>query len=288
MSWSQTYDTASPAGTDDPSEADDRIRETKAAIQERLAVDHKFSLTGTEVSATDSGEHTKITFNVTISDPTQVAGKSHLYMKDDELFYQDDTNTTKQLTNAGALNVAGAELLGILANDTYFTAVNSAGSGTVNLIKAGINDLATLPNGTEMASSAAPVEDEAVVNKKYADTKEAILATQATASIFGTRTFNDTTPAALVQGTVYKAECDGFLTVSSAGGDGTQFTVYIEQGDATPDVVVGLVEFNANYDSASTFTIIKDDYVTLTRTLGSAAIDYMSFVPIGTGGLVAQ
>jgi len=169
MSWSQTYDTASPAGTDDPSEADDRIRETKAAIQERLAVDHKFSLTGTEVSATDSGEHTKITFNVTISDPTQVAGKSHLYMKDDELFYQDDTNTTKQLTNAGALNVAGAELLGILANDTYFTAVNSAGSGTVNLIKAGINDLATLPNGTEMASSAAPVEDEAVVNKKYVD-----------------------------------------------------------------------------------------------------------------------
>lgn len=99
--FNETYDTATPAGTDDPSEADDRMRETKAAVQERLAVDHKFSLTGTEVSAADSGEHTKITFNATIADPTQVAGKAHLYMKDDELVYQDDTNAALPITNGG-------------------------------------------------------------------------------------------------------------------------------------------------------------------------------------------
>lgn len=99
--FNQTYDTATPAGTDDPSEADDRMREIKAAVQERLAVDHKFSLTGTEVSASDTGEHVKITFNVSLADPTQVASKAHLYMKDDELVYQDDTNTALPITSGG-------------------------------------------------------------------------------------------------------------------------------------------------------------------------------------------
>jgi len=193
---------------------------------------------------------------------------------------------------------AGADLNGSSTSDiTINTNKFTVAGDTGNTVIAGtasvggtltITGVATLGDASKLATAAAPTDPCDIVNMEYADTKEAILATQATASIFGTRTFNDTTPAALVQGTVYKAECDGFLTVSSAGGDGTQFTVYIEQGDATPDVVVGLVEFNANYDSASTFTIIKDDYVTLTRTLGSAAIDYMSFVPIGTGGLVAQ
>jgi len=257
MSWSQTYDTASPAGTDDPSEADDRIRETKAAIQERLAVDHKFSLTGTEVSATDSGEHTKITFNVTISDPTQVAGKSHLYMKDDELFYQDDTNTTKQLTNAGALNVAGAELLGILANDTYFTAVNSAGSGTVNLIKAGINDLATLPNGTEMASSAAPVEDEAVVNKKYVDDNTTMVPAITSAGTGYTGGESVTFPNGLIMKFGYIAEAGGAATVTF--------------GDAFPNAAIsGSVTMKAETarDTAATIVSLSTSAMSI---MGAAA-----------------
>ena len=167
--FNSTMDTATPAGSDDPSEADDRMRETKAAVQERLAVDHKFSLTGTEVSATDSGEHTKITFNVTLADPTQVSGKAHLYMKNDELFYQDDTNTTKQLTNGGALNIVGAEILGILANNTFFTAVDNAGTGTVDLIKADASDVPVVPDGIETATDAAPASDKKLANKKYTD-----------------------------------------------------------------------------------------------------------------------
>ena len=113
--WSYNMDTASPAGSDDPSEADDRMREIKAAVQERLAVDHKFSLTGTEVSATDTGEHTKITFNATIADPTQVASKSHLYMQSDELRYQDDTNSAFDLTSGGKLGSASTDLLANIA-----------------------------------------------------------------------------------------------------------------------------------------------------------------------------
>jgi hypothetical protein len=58
---------------------------------------------------------------------------------------------------------------GVAANDSYLTGTDAAGTGTVNLIKAGTNDLATLPDGAEMASSAAPTENEGVANKKYVD-----------------------------------------------------------------------------------------------------------------------
>jgi len=54
-------DIATPAGSDDPAEADDRMREIKAAVQERLNVEHVFDLTGTEVSHADTGKHTDIT-----------------------------------------------------------------------------------------------------------------------------------------------------------------------------------------------------------------------------------
>jgi len=59
--FADTYDKATPAGSDDPAEADDRMQEIKAAVQERLAVEHRFALTGTEVSASNTGEHTDIT-----------------------------------------------------------------------------------------------------------------------------------------------------------------------------------------------------------------------------------
>ncbi len=101
--FSDTFDTATPAGGDSPTEADDRMREIKAAVQERENVDHYWPLDGTQVSDASSGEHRKITFQGTISDPTQVASKAHLYMQSDELRYQDDTNTAFDLTSAGNL-----------------------------------------------------------------------------------------------------------------------------------------------------------------------------------------
>ncbi|KKM67873.1 hypothetical protein LCGC14_1466720 [marine sediment metagenome] len=62
---------------------------------------------------------------------------------------------------------------GVVANDAYITARNAADAANIDLIKAGTNDLSTLPDGAEMASNAAPVEDEAITNKKYVDDNEA-------------------------------------------------------------------------------------------------------------------
>lgn len=55
FAFTHTYDTVTPAGTDDPREADDRMREIKAALQERLDIAHFFELTGTEVSDSKTG-----------------------------------------------------------------------------------------------------------------------------------------------------------------------------------------------------------------------------------------
>ena len=84
--FSFTYDTATPAGSDDPAEADDRMREIKAAVQERLAVEHRFALTGTEVSAANTGEHTDIT--------------------------TDSIVNAGALTNAGTITASGAVTVG--------------------------------------------------------------------------------------------------------------------------------------------------------------------------------
>jgi len=59
--FTYTYDTNTPLGSDDPAEADDRMREIKSALQERLNVEHVFDLTGTEVSGANTGKHTDIT-----------------------------------------------------------------------------------------------------------------------------------------------------------------------------------------------------------------------------------
>ncbi|HDY88246.1 MAG TPA: hypothetical protein ENH82_09060 [bacterium] len=56
-----------------------------------------------------------------------------------------------------------------LPNDTYLTADNAAGTGTVDLIKANTSDVAVIPDGSELATSAAPTADADIANKKYVD-----------------------------------------------------------------------------------------------------------------------
>ncbi len=58
-------------------------------------------------------------------------------------------------------------------NNTYITAVDAAGTGTVNLIMANASDDAQLPDGAELATSAAPTADEDIANKLYVDDRRA-------------------------------------------------------------------------------------------------------------------
>jgi len=124
---------------------------------------------GNEVASAYTGEHRKVTFYGNITDPTQVTGKSHLYQKGGELYFQDATNTTRKITDAGTINIISADLVGTLANATYFTAVDAAGTGTVDLIKADANDVAVVPDNSQTATNAAPTSTTGIANKKYVD-----------------------------------------------------------------------------------------------------------------------
>lgn len=56
-----------------------------------------------------------------------------------------------------------------LQNDTYLTAADAAGTGTVDLIKANASDVPVIPDGAQTATDAAPTDDKGIANKKYVD-----------------------------------------------------------------------------------------------------------------------
>jgi hypothetical protein len=111
--FSYTYDVTTPDGGDSPTEADDRMRETKAAVQERENVDHYWPKTGDEVSDADAGEHRKVTLRVG-SAPTHAADKGIVYAKDvsakAELFYIDEDGDEIQLTSGGKILSASLDM----------------------------------------------------------------------------------------------------------------------------------------------------------------------------------
>lgn len=115
MAWTDTYDTNTPDGdADSPQEADDRIREVKAAVQERENVDHYWPLTGTQVSDTEAGEHRKVTMHAPISTPANVANKMFVYGKDVggkiELHVEDEDGNEVQITSAGKILSASLDM----------------------------------------------------------------------------------------------------------------------------------------------------------------------------------
>ena len=134
MAWAYTYDTATPDGLDDPSEADDRMREIKLALQERLAVEHNFPLTGTEVSDADAGKHGDI--------------------------------TTTHITNIGAMENAGA--VANAGDQTIGGTLDVTGNTTLGGTL-GVTGIAIVAKGSKLASTDAPTTDAMLANKKYVD-----------------------------------------------------------------------------------------------------------------------
>jgi len=68
---------------------------------------------------------------------------------------------------AAVLSKAPTLTEGIVANDSYLQARNAADDGNVDLIKADGSDVPTLPDGSALATSAAPTADAEIANMKY-------------------------------------------------------------------------------------------------------------------------
>lgn len=208
--FSSTYDTATPAGSDDPAEADDRMREIKAATQERENVDHYWPLTGTEVSDADTGEHRKVLFHAPIAaTPTVAADHGDLRIKDvangsdtlAELVFTNESEEELQLSSSG----------NNLANNVFLTATNAAGTGSVNVVGVNASDEVV------MGTSVAPTVDAGVANKKYVDDNTK-------GDTYGTL---DSVGGTLVKATAYTTQVAGFVSANVASNTGTILTAKV-------------------------------------------------------------
>lgn len=174
MGATYTLNISTPAGTDNPREADDRMREIKNSFIERLDRDHAWEASATGVyDGDDVGKHDRVTFIEAADIGTGAGGQPVLGAETvsgaPELTWLTEGDVTLRMTDAGRLNIVSADLLGTVANATYFTAVDNAGTGTVDLIQANASDVAVIPDGSELATSGAPTADADISNKKYVD-----------------------------------------------------------------------------------------------------------------------
>lgn len=293
MSKTTPINTGVPAGGESPRLGDDRIRAQAAGIVELMQVDHYMGTpTGTAYDSDDAGKHVKVTFRESQTvKPSIGTDKGMLYLKGEtpELFYEDSAGNETQLTDQGKIPFTS---LNNLANDTYLKAKDPAGTGTVDLIKAGRNeaddaDVAILPDAVRTATNAKPTEDTGIANKKYVDDAidAAALITQAAASIFGPRTNRDTDGAVFVQEQVYLAQCDGFLTACNNYPSSGVTAIYVGSTAGTVTTKIGDATFNLNgTDSSTTVPIRKGEYVKVSTT-GAGEPEYIWWVPIGIGGL---
>ncbi len=253
--FTYTLDTTRPQGTEAPSVLDNFIREDKSGFGERLNVDHIFAQTGTQFSDEDTGYHRDIHFfSSTATDPilgvTVVDGV-------DELRYTDSDGTNVTLTSGGTLNILSADLLGTLANNTFFTAVDNAGTGTVDLIKANASDVAVIPDGSETATSAAPTADADISNKKYVDDQVAsvVPVNVAAVTVFnGTMAAGDTFEDLDLSGTVGANVALVSLQVTTPGSGmyvakqkGASGTYAQRTPGAAAGFGSGLIDFESNH-----------------------------------------
>ncbi len=121
--------------------------------------------------------------------------------------------------------------------------------------------------------------------KDYVDTKEDILVTQSTASIFGSWTDKDSGGSvALANGEIYKVGSDGFVICYSATSPGTELTIHTD-GNSTP-----ATKRASSYGSGTGSInfgfcpIKKDDYF----EVNNAGTGQIYWLPIGTGTCVKQ
>lgn len=131
-----TYDISTPASSDNPRDADDRMREIKAAIQERMndhngtadEGDHYWPLSGSQVSDVDTGQHRMVTLRQLTDNPSTLTSYStttdlgFLFQKDvsgnGELFWQDEADNVLQISLDGLFNLNSGYWNGVFATTT--------------------------------------------------------------------------------------------------------------------------------------------------------------------------
>lgn len=153
MAFVKTWDEASPAGTDNLSSGDDKMRDGFYATRERAGVDHN-------TFAAEAGEsnvwcHKKVSCIVSAADPSTVATLGYLYLKTIssvlELFYKDSAGNVLQMTSGGSLVGTTAFRTG----DFILSETTAARSGWTDMSATYEDKFIRLSSGTPLATGGA-------------------------------------------------------------------------------------------------------------------------------------
>lgn len=176
--WSTPWDETKPSGTEPLNQGDDRIREFKTQVRERLSNDHYFPSSDT-VTNTNVGYHLHCTLLEQDDDPDIVANAGRLYTKKTDgvptLYFLQDTGKILRLTYThDAINPDNAVLITgtqtITGNKT-FSGTNTFSGTTAFNSNATFNDNTTFDSAKIHGLNAyvAPTQDTQFVPKKYVD-----------------------------------------------------------------------------------------------------------------------
>ena len=302
MAWYKNL----PSGAAPVRDGDDAIRANNLALETAIGQDHEFSAGGT-----NSGKHKKLTLEEQSGDQTTGANEMGLYCKDlgaaPGLYIRPQSDgAVVQLTDAAG-KIVGAGIADDTIDSQHYAAASIDNEHLANNavdsdeLAAGAVDLAHLAAAivetsgegltdvdTALPTSAA-VQDE-IESQIAALDKEDTLLTQATAGIFGPWTRNDTTPAALAEGTTYLAECDGEFSgyADGSGQLGRTVEIFIDttKSNVNGEGAAYCRNKGSGYNIGACAFVAKGEYVRMKESGGGSCT--INWKPIGTGGLVAQ
>lgn len=192
--WEETH----PAGTEAASLGDDRIRNLKFDLGERLEVMlYGFNISdGTGDEATPGVKVLNFKEQASLATPSanQINVAAKVGVDGDakaQLWAEDEDGNERQLTKTSGsalrLNVKAGDYAADsidqddirLANNSSLTGRNQAGDGDVNIVKVNTSNevelsaVTKLPDTSKLATSGAPTADAQIANKKYVDDQDA-------------------------------------------------------------------------------------------------------------------
>jgi hypothetical protein len=279
FAWTYTYNIATPADSDSPTEGDDRIREIKQAVQELMNVCGFWPLNGNDVNDVDAGKYRFIIIQgpntIAAVDPCEGVFHTKNVEGIPEGHFTDQAESATQITKNGHLYVVTASLD---ANCVTSAKIGDANVGTTDLADSAVT-AAKIADANVLTADLGP---NSVTSVKLAP--DTIIASDVN-NIFGTWTANDSGSNAIAKDEIYQAGSDGILIVNGSTYSSSKALSVKTDSGASPSTTVASPTAGHSSDKPSlTVPIKKDHYL---QILGDGT-PTAYWLPIGSGSLVKQ
>lgn len=299
-SYTRVWEEIHPIGKEDVSLGDDRIRNLKFDLGERL----EDLLYGFNVSDGTGDEATPgvkvLNFKEQASIATPSANQINIAAKvgadgdaKAQLWAKDEDGNERQITQTSGsalrLNIKAGDYPADsideddirLGKNSYLKGLNNAGDGEVDLIKADANDKACLSDGAVLAAATEAGDgDRTISDKKYVDDLiAAAIAANVTLSAY---TNKDSDNATMLKTHAYKAATDGYVSAfvtASGAGQSTSFHVGLTDDPYTAgDKVDSHSQDGASAIMNVSGLVAKDEYFEIrTTSTNAVTIRWKSF-----------